>query len=137
MPKKKKTEKPFGMPVHIWKPGHDPNDPDAVEGSPWQYITLKPLTGGDPEDKLDKYKKGGGPESGMPCMNCWEMTRIVDEVSALDILDKTFNIPEARRAEFAGKRIAILLCPKCESITQMQADKARSLSTRYSLRKKE
>lgn len=122
---------------HIWKPGHSPNDPDAEPGTGWEYITLRDLPGGDPEDKLDKYKKGGGPESGMPCMNCLKMTRIVDEVSALDILDKTFAIPDAKREALAAERVAILLCPTCESITQMRADAARSMSTRYALRKKE
>ena len=134
MPKKKK---PITAAPHFWRPGHDPNDPDAVKGSPWEFITLRPLQGGDPEDQLDKYKKGGGPESGMPCMNCWSMTRIVDEVAALDILDKTFTIPDTKRAALEKERIAILMCPQCESITQMRADAARSMSTRYALRKKE
>jgi hypothetical protein len=122
---------------HIWKPGHDPNDPDAEPGSGWEYVTLKPLQGGDSEDKLDKYKKGGGPESGLPCMTCRTMTRIVDEVPALDILDKTFTIPPERRDELKDERVAIIMCPQCESITHMRADAARSLSTRYSIRKKE
>ncbi len=135
MPKKK--PKIITAAPHVWRPGHSPNDPDAESGTGWEYITLRDLPGGDPEDKLDKYKKGGGAESGLPCMNCRTMTRIVDEVAVLDILDKTFDIPEEKRAALKDERIAILLCPQCESITQMRADAARSLSTRYALKQKE
>jgi hypothetical protein len=135
MPRKKKqiiTAAP-----HIWRPGHNPNDPDADPESGWEYITLKPLEGGDLEDHLDKYKKGGGPESGMPCMNCWSMTRIVDEVPALDILDKSYTLRDEQRETLKNERICIILCPQCESITHMRSDAARSLSVRYALRKKE
>ena len=92
MPKKKQPkvalapDKREVQRIHRWKPGHDPNDPDAAQGSGWQYIHLSGDTPADTRDKRDKYKKGGGPESGLPCMHCGEMTRIVDEVPALEII---------------------------------------------------
>ena len=130
---------------HIWKPGHDPNDPDAHPDSGWEYITIREAAG-DTTFKNDKYTKGGGPESGLPCMNCQAMTRIVDEVPVLDILDQNVEVdgegmklsftPE-QRARYAKEKVAILLCPQCDSITQMRADIVKVLRTKYELRKKE
>lgn len=132
---KKKKEPPITAAPHIWKPGHDPNDPDAYVGSGWEYLTLKSLES-SAEPRNDKYAKAGGPESGLPCMHCHEMTRIVDDVPALDFFDSTVDFTEEQKKKFADARVAILLCPKCESITQMRADVVQVLRTKWLLRQK-
>ena len=128
-PKKSLVPKREVQRIHLWKPGHDPNDPDAYKGSGWEYIHISGDTPADTQDKRNKYKMGGGPESGIPCV-CGEMTRIVEEVSVLTIIEQnvvvngqkteiTFS-PE-QKERFAKEKVAILLCPKCESITQFRA----------------
>lgn len=129
MPRKKKPA-PITAAPHVWRPGHDPNDPDADPDSGWLYLKLSGDTPADTRDKRDKYKKGGGPESGLPCV-CGEMTRVVDEVSALEVLeqaftvdgqDKEFKFNDEQKERFRQERLAILLCPRCERITQFRPE---------------
>ncbi len=118
--------------IHTWKPGQDPNDPDAYEGSGWEYLHLSGNTPADTRDKRDKFKKGGGPESGLPCMHCGEITRIVDEVSALDIIEQEFAVSDPeKREQLRHERVAILLCPKCESITHFRADVIQHMRNKW------
>lgn len=118
--------------IHTWKPGTDPNDPDAQQGSGWEYIKLSGDYETDTRDKRDKYKKGGGPESGCPCMHCGDMTRIVDEVSALTIIEQDYQVTDPeKRKQLLNEKVAILLCPKCESITQFRADVIQDMRRRW------
>lgn len=137
MPRKKpevalKPDKREVQRIHKWKPGHDPADPDADPKSGWQYLKLSGDTPPDTRDKRDKFKKGGGPESGMPCMHCGEMTRIVDEVSALEIIEQEYVITnkEARK-RLLKEKVAILICPRCESVTQFRADAIRHMRNKW------
>lgn len=125
---------------HIWTPGHDPNDPDAYPGSGYVYLKLSPEVAPDTRDLRDKYRKGGGPESGIPCMHCGDMTRIVEEVSALEVLGqptledgewKTVEFTEEQKEKFRDKELAILMCPQCGSITQMRADVVKATRSRW------
>jgi hypothetical protein len=125
---------------HIWMPGHHPDDPDAHPESGYEYIKLSPEIAPDTRDLRNKYKAGGGPESGYPCMHCGDMTRIVEEVSALVLLSqpalvdgewKSVQFTDEQKEKFRDKMIAVLMCPKCEAITQMRADVVRTLRTRW------
>lgn len=114
----------FAEPVrkaHIWRPGHDPNDPDAYEGSGWEYVKLLPLET-DPTNKTDRHTKGGGPESGFPCQNCGEMTRIADEYAVTQLLEMVFRFTNEQREQIKDKKVYILICPKCESVVQFRKE---------------
>lgn len=106
---RKKKERRVGF-QHHWKPGTNPHDPDA--GNPnVEYVNLGRLIEADeaaqPQPVL--WTPGGGPESGMPCPNCGEMTRIVDALSANEILE-----PYGMRMEHEpDEKIVALGCPKC------------------------
>lgn len=125
--------------IHHWKPGQDPNDPDAYEGSGWTYLQLSGDYQSDVKDRRDKYKKAGGPESGYTCL-CGEMTRIVDEVTAYDIFQQNFvfngeqmayKFTDEQKRKLQDAKVAILLCPKCERITQFRAELIPALRMKY------
>lgn len=106
---------------HLWKPGHDPNDPDAYEGSGWTYAKLVPPES-DRENKTNKHTLSGGPESGWPCVECGEMTRIADEYKAVDLLSIAFSLSAEQKRGIEDGSILILLCPKCEAMTQFRKE---------------
>jgi hypothetical protein len=137
--RKKKVEKREVDRIHRWKPGHDPQDPDAVPGSPWTYLKLSGDYPADTRDKRNALKLGGGPESGIPCMYDGEMTHIVDEISALDVLEQAvvLNGEEARieftpeqKERFRSARLSILMCPHGH-VTQFRADIIKATRERW------
>ena len=106
---------------HVWRPGHDPNDPDAYPESGWEYLKLIPPDS-DPINKTDKHTLGGGPESGWKCPDCGEMTRIVDEYPATKLLEMVFTFTPQQRKQIANQTISLVLCPKCERMTQFRTE---------------
>lgn len=125
--------------VHKWKWGQDPNDPDAEQGSGWEYVHISGDTPAETRDMRDKYKKGGGPESGYRCV-CGEMTRVVDEISALEVFQQAmvidgeriaYEFTEEQKKLMRQERLAILICPRCERITQFRADLIPSMRAKY------
>lgn len=106
---------------HIWTPGHHPNDPDAEAGSGWEYLKLVPEDS-DPRNKTNKHTLGGGPESGIRCPHCGEMTHIVDEYKATDLLELVFRFTPEQRAQIADKTVSIVICPKCEGVMQFRTE---------------
>jgi len=120
---------------HLWKPGHDPNDPDAYEGSGWEYLHLLPPDS-DTVNKTDKHTLGGGPESGWTCPDCGEMTRIVDEYKAAALLEMVFQFTPEQRKAIDDKTISIILCPKCQRMTQFRTEFIKAIRESW-LNKKE
>ncbi len=113
MSKKKKQPDRRVRRIHKWRPGQYPGDPDA--GNPAvEYTTIGKMLEEDEKNapKPAIWTPGGGPESGMPCPNCGEMTRIVDSKTPKEILEP-FG--------FAGKnpsaeKVLALGCTKCGRI---------------------
>lgn len=133
------AEPDFAQPVkkqHIWRPGHDPNDPDAYEGSGWDYIRLVP-TDSDPRNKTNKHTLGGGPESGFPCPNCGDMTRIVDSYGADELLEQVFTFTPEQRAQIKDKKVYILVCPKCGNMIQFRAEFLEPMRQRWLAKQEE
>ncbi len=112
---------PITAAPHIWRPGHDPNDPDAYEGSGWEYLKLVPPDS-DPTNKTNKHTLSGGPESGWTCPDCGEMTRIVDEYEVTKLLEMVFTFSPEQKKQLIDQTISIILCPKCERMTQFRTD---------------
>ena len=61
---------------HKWKPGHEPDHEHPDSG--WRTLNIKWEGEKAPPDQRHLLK--GGPESGIPCEQCNEMTRIVGEM---------------------------------------------------------
>lgn len=108
---------------HHWAWGHDPQDPDAEEESGWVYAKLE---AGDTLPPDQRHLLGGGPESGMPCQGCGEMTRIAGSSTAkaiveqpeVELLNKeTITDQDWKRLE--QTEVLILACPKCNRLIQM------------------
>lgn len=115
---------------HLWKFGEHPSDPDADPESGWTYLNLKPPES-DRTIKTTREMLAGGVPSGMPC-TCGSMTQWVQTVSALKMLEEGgYTFDNARREEFKNAQVAILICPRCEAVTQMQYDVAKAIRERY------
>lgn len=107
--------------IHLWRPGHDPNDPDAYPESGWQYATLR-LPESETANKTDRHTLGGGPESGWPCTQCGEMTRIVDDYDVLTVLEQSFNLNDEQKEQVKDKSLLVLICPKCENLVHFRKE---------------
>lgn len=111
---------------HRWKWGHDPQDPDADPDSGWTYIKLEQK---EPTVPNQRHLLKGGPESGMPCQKCGEMTRIAGEMTAEDIINQPevevvnrHTLTEKDMKRLRETVILALACPKCETVIQMQKE---------------
>lgn len=108
-----------------------PQDDDATPESGWIYYKIEPYTPTIPDDRK-QFR--GGPESGLPCFcvhhpHCNEMTRIVEDMSAWELVQRfhgpvdVINRLDASAIErYKKMRIAILVCPKCECTAQARLD---------------
>lgn len=94
---------------HHWRWGHDPNDPDAYEGSPWQYIHIDPapIPSPPPEVKLT------GPDSEVTCFECHHNTyRIIKRMEVVLVHGWGGHRVEEHDAKL------MLACPNCKSRVQ-------------------
>lgn len=107
---------------HRWKFGHEPDYDHPDSG--WVYLNLKVES--PPSDPDQRGLLTGGPESGLPCERCGEMTRVAGRMSVWDMMhqvDAASNplvhlvneedITETRRHELQQEFIVILACPNC------------------------
>ncbi len=107
---------------HHWKWGQDPNDPDAYEGSPWEYIKVP---GPEPEpyepEPAPKYQT----DTGVTCFECGHNTyRIIDD-KPVDLV-RGWGIG---REELHDTKV-LLACPNCPSKVQMWLSDLRILQRR-------
>ena len=106
---------------HRFKPGHGPHDDNPHE--PWRTLLIKPETPREPDQR---HLLTGGPESGVPCSRCGEMTRVAGKMSRWDVMTQqdpdrgidvrpidTESISESRRKELRKEFIVALKCPRC------------------------
>ena len=107
---------------HRFKPGHEPDFAEPDSG--WIYLNLKIESPPSDPDQLEMLS--GGPESGLPCERCGEMTRVVGRMSRWDIMNQDDlagnplvrpvnleDIAPARRRELQKEFVVILACPNC------------------------
>ncbi|KKK86256.1 hypothetical protein LCGC14_2765060 [marine sediment metagenome] len=91
-----------------WKPGHDPNDDDAWEGSGWEYakVVLE-----DPKPEGPSIVGTHGPEVGVTCLTkgCGQSLRAIQSHEPREILGYLESvdivIPKVE------DRVVILACP--------------------------
>ena len=95
---------------HHWKWGHDPNDPDAVKGSPWLYATLDPQS--PPSPPPEPVVRG--PDSGVTCFRCHNNTYRIIDSRPVDIITG-YSI---KHEEFHDTDLA-LACPNCNDRVEM------------------
>lgn len=122
--RRKKEVQELTKPVqrqHIWKPGDHPEDPDAYPESGWEYAHIVPFDS-DPTNKTDRHTLGGGPESGMPCVHCGTMTRMVEEISPKDLLELSFKINTTQLEQVENKTLTLLICPACQAMTHFRTE---------------
>ncbi len=120
---------------HIWKFNQHPADDDADPASPWRYVNLQPLET-DTTIKTTREMLGGGIDSGLPCV-CGEMNKWVQTVSAIRMLEQAgFNIrSKAHQGMLAKAAVAILVCPKCERVTQAPLEMAQRMRSAFESRR--
>jgi hypothetical protein len=88
-----------------WKLGHDPNDPDSVAGSPWQFVQREeePTPPAQAQPKM-KYSI----DTGVTCYDCHHDTyRQIDDVAVDEV--RGWGIG---RQEFHDVKV-LLICPRC------------------------
>lgn len=113
---------------HHWKLGQDPNDPDT-DNPNVEFHELGRLIESDQqkaqeaEAALARWENHGGPESGMPCTDCGQMTRIVDEKKPIEILGAAGLVDASgvRFSDHVQESIYALACPGCDNVMQMRA----------------
>ncbi len=96
--------------IHRWKAGTNPHDPDT-DNPNVVYTTIGEVLEADEAAKPKPlvWTPGGGPESGMPCPNCGEMTRIVDSREPKEILEH-FGFTGVNPSD---EKLVLLGCSKC------------------------
>ena len=108
--------------IHRWVPGTFPGDPDT-DNPNVKYTTIGKMLEEDaaaaPKPAL--WAPGGGPESGLPCQNCGEMTRIVDSKTPKEMLE-----PFGFKGENpeGGEKVVALGCGKCGRIVMNMRESA-------------
>ena len=101
-----------------WRPGHDPNDPDAWDGSGWEYPKFIPEAS-RPEGP--KVTGTGGPEAGMPCLQegCNLPLRIIQGFEPKEILGyleaSDLVIPKVE------DRVMILMCSNDHAVQMRES----------------
>lgn len=125
---KKPTERREIDRHHRFPLGQDPNDPDT--GNPnvefhelGKLVEADEKAAAEADAKLPRWKQQGGPESGMPCLECGAMTRIVDEKKPAEILGGAglVDLHGTPFSEQMQESIYALVCPNCDSVIQMRA----------------
>lgn len=113
MPKKKEVRDRQVRFQHRWVPGTNPHDPDTDDPNVI-YTTIGKVLEEDEKAKPKPvlWTPGGGPESGLPCPDCDEMTRIVDSKTPKEILEPFGFKGENPSAE----KVLALGCTKCDRI---------------------
>jgi hypothetical protein len=107
---------------HFWKLGQHPRDPDS-DNPNVEYVNLGEMierdAKRDAEAKaaLARWEPSGGPESGIPCQTCGQMTRIVASKLPAEILTAAgLLVPQANLPPEQQERILALACPRCERV---------------------
>ena len=104
---------------HKWRWGHDPQDDDADESSPWEYATLKPPSQSSVETE---GALGTGVDTRVRCARCKGDTyRVVAEAKMGELLSKKANVEDAT-PEQLEEQIALLVCPKCDNRMSMTVE---------------
>jgi len=123
--------------IHHWKHGHDPQDDDAVEGSPWNYVRIAGDNMTEDQRKANPYVRAHGPDSGIRCFFCaGPNMRVVDERSAEEIIK---GLPGYEEMRLKGRiaevgNVLMLLCPRCEKTAQVREDVVRRALARAATR---
>jgi len=113
---------------HKWTPGHDPQDDDAVEGSPWEYVKISGDQMTEDQSLSNPYARKHGPSSGIICIYCHgaEMV-VIDERPAEEIIANVvgydWQMMRGRRHEITAA--LLLICPKCEKAVQLSEEIVR------------
>jgi hypothetical protein len=112
---------------HIWKWGDNPEDESQQDEKGWQRFKLAPLDT-DKTIKTTREMLAGGVASGLPC-TCGEILQWVQTVSALKMMiEAGWSIKsDEQRQTLANTEVAILVCQKCERVTQAQASIIKTL----------
>lgn len=110
---------------HRWKPAHEPDYPEPDSG----WITLNLKLESPPGDPDQRGLLHGGPESGMPCDRCDEMTRVVGRMSVWDVMHQDRvglageeDITESRKRELQKEFVVVLACPNCRKKFQFREE---------------
>ncbi len=121
------------LPWHLWKWGDGLTEAEQEERG-WERFKLAPLDT-DTTVKTTRDMLTGGTPSGLPCA-CGEMTMWVQSVSALKILEEGgITVPNpAQRETLLHTEVAILICPKCEAVTQAVPAIVKAARAKYLLK---
>jgi len=103
---------------HIWRPGHDPRDEDAIPESPWTYVKLDITEDPTPVEPDQRALLTDSVDTGVTCWNCGEDTfRLVGERSATWVLEQPnveiVGAPPDWREQLKGKFAVLWACPHC------------------------
>ena len=106
--------------IHRWRPGTFPGDPDT-DNPNVEYTTIGKMQEEDETNapKPAIWTPAGGPESGMPCPNCGEMTRIVDSKAPKEILEP-YGFKGKNPSD--GEKVVALGCTKCGRIVMQMRE---------------
>ena len=115
--------------IHRWKHGHDPQDDDAVKGSPWEYVHISGENMSEDQTLINPYSRAHGPESGITCMRCGDdEMRVIDTKPVEEILKGLPGyVPHMAMRGLATMpdNVLMLICPKCELRVQIREDVVR------------
>ena len=116
--------------IHHWALGQDPQDPDT--GNPnVEFVNLGEMIERDrkrdeeAEAALATWEPKGGPESGMPCPTCGEMTRIVASKLPSEILTPAgLILPAGAAPKELQEKVLALACPRCARVVMQMRESA-------------
>ena len=102
-----------------WKLGHDPNDPDSVEDSPWQFVKREEEP--TPPDQAQPEMKYSI-DTGVTCYDCHHDTyRQIDDIPVDEVTGWGIG-----RREFHDVKV-LLICPRCHAKVVMYLSDLKEL----------
>ena len=113
---------------HKWTAGHDPNDPDAEEGSCWEYVKISGENITEDQTRTNPYARKHGPPSGIVCIYCHDAEMVViderpAEEIAKNILGYDYRLMRGRERPISSA--LLIICPKCEKVAQVSEEIVR------------
>jgi len=130
MSDKKKSKDRSLWRKHWWRLGQNPRDPDT-DNPNVEYVNLGEMIERDQkrdeeaEASLARWEPSGGPESGIPCLDCGQMTRIVASKLPSEILTPAgLIVPNSGSAPDLQDRILALACPRCQRVVLQMRESA-------------
>lgn len=91
----------------FWRHGHDPNDAEATEESPYTYVNLQPTEAPVINQREELH---GGPETPFPCQKCGAKLRAAAERSVESIIGPIGYRPSPGTVA-PREKVVVLVCP--------------------------